>query len=162
MPKAAADIGRIFGDQVFSVTDLNRRHREVLDQARTQPITISRNNEQFALMKRDQVADLVRAVAELDSASEVLWGAVTVRLGEPVPRNLDWLKAFDPDDLTRMTKEILDLIRDSMDGRSGWDLLEDLIHQWRESAIVAQTGALASSMAEPGDEVPLTIPEASE
>ncbi len=52
----------IYQDRVFQATELNRKHSYVLDCARKGPVTISRNNELFALLRREQAAELVHAV----------------------------------------------------------------------------------------------------
>src|SRR5580658_7840444 len=98
----------VFGDQVYSSTDLNRRAGEVLDNARKGPVTISRNKEQFALLRREQVAELVRTALQFGPIIELIQGALSVVEGKEPPVSLVWLKAFDLGDLRKMIREILD------------------------------------------------------
>src|SRR5260370_42316141 len=93
------DLG-VFGDKLYTSTDLNRRSGEVLNHAREHPVTISRNNEQFALLRREQAAQLVRTVKNISSAMAVLSAAQTALSGGPP--ELEWLKVFEKNDLQNL------------------------------------------------------------
>ena len=54
----ALDMDRLFGDQLVTATELNRRVGAVLNMALEQPATIIRNNQYFALLPREFVAQL--------------------------------------------------------------------------------------------------------
>jgi hypothetical protein len=156
-----SDLARsgLFRDQVFSATEFARKHKEVLDQAaKAGAVTISRNNEQFALMPRHEAANLFRTVAEIESASEVLWGAVTLALGEPVPRSLQWLQSFDSDDLRTLAREVATAVRDAAKGDAEWESVEVVIHEWRESALVVESRVLVVAQSEPEERVELPDP----
>ena len=53
-----------------------------------------------------------------------------------------------------------ELISESMraSGDQDWDSMGDLIHQWKESASLMQSGVLHHAMSEQPDEQPLTVP----
>ena len=149
----------VFGDEVFTSTDLNRRAGEVLNHAREHPITISRNNEQFALLRREHVAQLVRTVNWVSMAVEIVSEAQSVLSGGRASLPLSWLEVFDRDDLRRLCSEILTATRKATAGMVDWGEVEATIHEWRESALVAESGTLGAAMlTEEADESPLPHP----
>jgi hypothetical protein len=150
----------VFGDEVFSSTDLNRRSGEVLNHAREHPITISRNNEQFALLRREMAAKLVRTVNSISSALEVLSQARVAIAGGSVSPAFAWLTIFEKGDLERLSAEVLEASREAANGSSDWVAVGALIHEWRESAAVAQSGVLEHAMyGETSQECPLSSPD---
>ncbi len=62
----------VFSDEVFTTTELNRHAGALLDRARNTPVTISRNNEQFALLPREQAAKLYFTLNRMRSALALL------------------------------------------------------------------------------------------
>jgi hypothetical protein len=87
-------------------------------------------------------------------------GAVAIRRGESelIPPVMSWIKVFDDEERLTMLSEIFTAcVRASEEG--DWDHVSDLIHQWHESAIVAESGILRAAMASEGDEQPLPNPE---
>src|SRR5271165_3126635 len=97
----------MFGDEVYTSTDLNRRSGEVLNHARERPVTISRNNEQFALLKRDQAARLVR-IADRTARVLNLLSELHFAIGGQSPSpSFRWLSMFEKDNLEKMCDEIL-------------------------------------------------------
>lgn len=147
----------LFGDEVFTSTDLNRRSAEVLNRARKHPVTIARNNEQFALLRRDQAANLIKAVGQMREVIDLFQATVSASAGVEPPPHVAWVKELDEDDRTSMLKEVLaECSRVSANG--DWEALGDLIHAWRESAAVVRSGVLDRVLAEPADEQPATVP----
>ena len=150
----------VFGDEVFTSTDLNRRSGEVLNHAREHPITISRNNEQFALLRREQAAKLFRAVNRILAVVEVLSAANAAIQGSAPSEPLGWLAIYDKDDLQRLCSEVLEATRKAAACTGDWDAVVALIHEWHESALVAQGGVLDSVMyTQESDEQPLPHPD---
>jgi hypothetical protein len=151
----------VFGDEVFTSTDLNRRSGEVLNHAREHPITISRNNEQFALLRREHVARLFRTVNRVSMAVEIMSEAQGILSGGHASMPFSWLEIFDKDDLQRLCSEILTATRKATMGIVDWGEVEATIHEWRESALVAKSGTLDAAMfMEEADESPLPNPSA--
>jgi hypothetical protein len=142
----------VFSDQVYSAKDLNRRCGAVLDRARTSPVTISRNGEQFALFNREQAADLVKAALRFGPTLELLLGALAVVEGkEPAPAQ-EWLKAFDRDDIRKMIREVMSASIVALRETGDWDAVESIIHEWHESALVSLSGVLDEAIHSPADE----------
>jgi hypothetical protein len=149
----------VFADEVYTSTDLNRRSGEVLNHARERPVTISRNNEQFALLKREQAARLVRMADRTTRFLNLLSELHFAIAGEAPSPSYHWLKVFEKDDLEKMCGEILQAVRKSVVGGE-WDEIEAVIHEWHESALVASGGVLDSAMfQDPKDESPLPHPK---
>lgn len=153
----------LFSDEVFTSTDLNRRSGEVLNHASKNPVTISRNNEWFALLRRDQAAALVKGLAQTVLVLQMAQGAVAIRKKafESVPPSVSWMSAFDEEERLCMLSEIFAAcVKASDDGE--WDCVSNLIHQWQESALVIESGVLRDAMASDSDEQVLPYPGASE
>lgn len=149
----------VFGDEVFSSTDLNRRSGEVLNHAREHPITISRNGEQFALLRREQAAKLFRTVNRISIAVDLLSEANAVISGERTSEPFSWLEIYEKDDLQKLCSEVLSATRRAA-AIGDWGQVEALIHEWYESALVAKNGMLDAAMyAEEAEEIPLPHPD---
>jgi prevent-host-death family protein len=137
----------IYQDKVFQATDLNRKHAHVLDCARKGPVTISRNNELFALLPREQAAELVHSVHVLKEITEVLAAAlVAARGGDALP--LHWVNAFDLDDVTAMREDLMAAIAAAGCGDGTWSDVESLLHQWRESGLALKSGVLSDALSD--------------
>lgn len=159
MPAEAVRSFRLFSDEVFTSTDLNRRSAEVLNRASKNPVTISRNNEWFALLRREQAADLVKGLAQTVMVIQMAQGAVAIRQNEPqsIPAALSWMKAFDEEErLTMLSEVFAACVQASEEG--DWNSVDDIIHQWHESAIVIESGILQRAMASESDEQQLPDP----
>jgi hypothetical protein len=150
----------VFGDEVYTSTDLNRRAGEVLNHARLRPVTISRNNEQFALLRREQAAGLVRAVNTIEVAVEALSALHAEISGVHPTGSMAWVKIYEKDDLQRFCSELLEVTRSASTGNGDWDQVETVIHEWRESASVAASGVIDSALFEDvAEESPLPHPD---
>lgn len=156
--KALTDLMGVFGDQVYSSSDLNRRAGEVLDHAREGPVTIARNKEQFALLRRDQAAELVQVALQFGPILELIEGALSVVEGKEPSAPLAWLKVFDTTDLRKMAREVLAASISALRETGEWEAVDSVIHEWHESALVASSGLLEQAMSSPAEEIPLTDP----
>ncbi len=153
-----ATLTNLFGDDVYSSTDLNRRSAEVLDHARNKPVTISRNGEQFALLNREQASRLVRANCQFGMIIELIDGALSVVEKKDHPTSVAWLKVFDVDDLRKMVREVLTASMSALRETGDWDAVNSIIHEWHESALVELSGVLDEAMSSPSEEVSLSDP----
>ncbi|MFO0448078.1 MAG: hypothetical protein ACK52I_05315, partial [Pseudomonadota bacterium] len=50
----------IYSDELVTATELNRQPGRILDKALEHPITITRNDQSFALLRREDVALFVK------------------------------------------------------------------------------------------------------
>src|SRR5712692_4909745 len=111
----------LFADEVYSSTDLNRRAGEVLDHARKRPVTISRNKEMFALLRREHAAKLITASRQFEPTLELVGGVLSVVEGQEPPASLAWLKAFDAGELREMIREVLAASFAALHETGDWD-----------------------------------------
>jgi hypothetical protein len=149
----------LFSDEVFTSTDLNRRSAEVLNHARKSPVTIARNYERFALIRREQAASLVRGFTQMIEVVELALGDAVLRGGRPeaVPPGVTWMKALDEEDRLSMLSEVLASCAQASADDS-WEAMGEVVHQWREAAAVMESGVLRQAMGSEADEQPLTDP----
>ena len=148
----------VFGDDVYTSTDLNRRSSEVLNHARVRPVTISRNDELFALLRRDQAANLVQSVRALGTVVGLLSEVKKTFAGELPSSTFSWLKTYDKEDLETLFKEVLQITVSALAEEVEFSEVEALIHEWHESALVAQSGVLRDATSEEAYEVPMLHP----
>jgi hypothetical protein len=94
----------LFSDEVYTSTDLNRRAGEVLTRANKTPVTIARNNERFALLRRDQAASLVKGFAQLVEVVQLAQGANAIQKNrtEQLAPEVTWMTAFDEEERSSM------------------------------------------------------------
>ena len=156
---AAIATDGLFSDAVFTATELNRRGGAILDRARRGPVTISRNNEQFALLRREQAAKLVGTVSRILRSVALLSEAHAAIAGGPTSEPFKWLEVYEKDDLQKLFSEVLAATLKAASGECDWDDVDALIHEWRESAAIAKSGVLDNAMFAPSEEVPLEHPE---
>src|SRR5665811_1640388 len=78
--------------------------------ARLRPVTISRNNEQFALMRREVVGKLIRGHTCLKRSTELIGAAWKYSLDGRTSTSYEWLSAFDGAELQEMAGEIISAI----------------------------------------------------
>jgi hypothetical protein len=158
-PKMGLGMG-VFSDEVFTSSDLNRRISEVLNHASNRPVTISRNNEQFALLRRDQAADLVRAVSNFSSLVEVVQAAVAIKRNEAIPQGASWMAVLPEGDRISMLQELFTASHAALDGDGDWETVSTALHEWRETASLLSSKVLDEAMSAAPDEQPLTDPRA--
>jgi len=151
----------VFGDEIFTATDLNRRAGHVLDEATNRPVTITRNDEAFALLKRKDACRMVEAASNAKLMVDLVTAISTYRLaGEQIPvgHTFEWLNAFDIDEIRTLQAEVHLAFRRAADAETSWDDFAAVLHEWHESAIAIRSDALAAAFTGPKEEVPLTQP----
>lgn len=154
-----ASSANVFSDEIFSATDLNRRGGYVLDRAVEHPVTITRNEQSFALLRRDDISKLTRETQYTRAFSEIIDVAFRLSLGQDIsmPSRYSWLKDFDTDELKEFITELLDAYHSGINTEN-WQILETTIHEWQESAIALSSNELAEAFAADTEEIPLTNP----
>ena len=126
----------LYGDCLFSSSELNRRSGYVLDTALTKPVTITRNNDSFALLKRELMANMAKGIEQMDNVSQLMNVAYRLSSGQFVESNNEfkWVEKFDSEERSELVNEVysaLELAKSTDD----WDEVAAVIHEWRESAI---------------------------
>ncbi|MEG3876137.1 hypothetical protein QT972_01970 [Microcoleus sp. herbarium7] len=150
----------VYGDELITATELNRSSGRILDLAMTQPVTITRNDQHFALLRRDEMALLVKAAAFSARVFEVTAAAYRLRLGEEIGSEhlYGWLKVFDELELCELIAEIEKDYRLVESEPAAWDRIEATIYEWHQSAIAISSPELAAAFSDEIDEVLLTKP----
>lgn len=150
----------IFGDELIQAKELNRRPGQVLDKALSHPVTITRNNEFFTLIRREDISSLVnqadqtKEVFELTSAAFLLLHGGEIDTTHP----FGWLHAFDTDEIQELVKEVTSAYRKAEFADEYREELQAVIHEWHESAIAIQSDDLTDAWDSPAGEIPLTQP----
>lgn len=149
----------LYGDELITAIELNQQPERVLDLAMVRPITIVRNDEHFALLRRDEMALLVKAASLSLKVFEVTVAAYRLRLGEEIgSENLcAWLKVFDKDELSELIAEIEKDYRLVELEPGAWERIEATIYEWHESAIALSSPELVAAFNDEIDEVLLPI-----
>ncbi|QYX33644.1 hypothetical protein [Sphaerospermopsis torques-reginae] len=149
-----------FSDELITATELNRQPGKVLDKAYQHPITITRNDQSFALLRREDVAYLVKGVTQSKAVFEVLSVAFRLLLGQQIgyEHPYGWLSVFDADELQDFIKEVSDAFRLTDISPDAWDMLDAIIYEWKESSIAINSPELAAAFNDETDEIPLTPP----
>jgi hypothetical protein len=151
----------IYSDTLISATDLNRQPGRVLDLALKHPVTITRNDEAFALLRREDAARMIETTTHVELLVEIIQVIYRLLLGRsPEPEfPYQWLTQFDPDELNELLTEINDTIQAIFAGERTWESIDLLIHEWQESAQAIASPAIAAAFAAEPDETPLTAPQ---
>ena len=151
----------IYSDELISATELNRQLGHVLDRALEHPVTITRNDHAFALLRREEMAALVKAARQTRIVVEVINVAYRLSQGKDIGSDhpYEWLKAFDTEELNELNAETINAFLLGCD-TCKWDMLDAVIHEWHESALAINSIELAVAFSDKPDEVLLTQPTA--
>lgn len=155
-------IRRIFTDHLVSATELNRRGGAVLDMALRGPVTITRKDEHFALLRRDIVAHMSAVSDQVILFTDVMQAIHTARATDAMPDNhpYRWLNAFEVEDLQDMEDELLASLAKVV-SEIDLEAVETSVYEWHASAVAISSGVLddAFDPDSASDPVPLTSPE---
>jgi len=154
-------LANIETDELIPASELNHQAERILDIAWKHPVTITRNEQSFALLRRDDITWMVNAAAVSKNVLEIINFAYKLRLGEHISSShpLAWLKAFDNEELGELIVEIISLFQNVQSEIGDWDILNAVIHEWYESALAIQNPEIARALFHGEiDEVPLTPP----
>ena len=151
---------RLFGDRLFTATDLNRHGGKILDVAVKVPVTITRNDQYFAILRRDLASRMSAVTDQVELYVDIMTAIDTLRAGGSLRRDhpYHWLRQFDQDDWLEFSSELLTALASLIHGDNNEDAVEVVLHEWYESAFMAMTGALDEAMRSERDLAPLTEP----
>jgi hypothetical protein len=145
----------LFQDEVIRATELNRTSGEVLSKAARAPITIVRNEETFALMRRDVAAQWVREASSAAHMAEIVFVALS-NSPNPAPKHR-WINAFDLEQKREMAGELMEAYRKAV--REGsWEEFDAILHEWSESGWAALSPELAEALNAETDLVEINLP----
>ena len=160
---ALGNFGNIYSDELITATELNRQPGRVLDKALERPVTITRNDQSFALLRREEVTSLVKAATQSKAVFEALTVAFSLLLGKEIgfEHPYGWLSVFDTDELQEFIKELSEAFRFIDSSTTAWEMIDALIHEWYESSIAIASPELTAAFSADTDEVALTKPSAA-
>jgi len=146
---------QVFQDEVVRATDLNHGSGEVLNRAFRSPVTIIRNDESFALMRREVAAHWRKEASYGIDLTELVWHA----LSRPavIPPEFHWVTGFSHEQALEMTNELMHAYRKAVrDGH--WEQFDAIVHEWAESGWAALNSDLREAFDTPSDEVEIEEP----
>lgn len=156
MPKFG---GRLFADEVVPATTFYRQGKAVLDTALEKPVTITRNDQHFALMRRELAARLAAISDQVTVFTDAMTVVGKVRqkqlLGDDHP--LRWLNTFDEEELQDFVEDLVRAMSQVVHSEDA-EAVESVIYEWHQSSIVLESEALAAALTDEYDPVPLTPP----
>lgn len=122
---------------VVKPTDLNRRSGEILERAARYPVLVSRGDNSLVLARHDLVSRLTDSQAHADLLADLVGYLVRRHAGAKADAGgqFDWLSSFDDQDLADFVGELRATMRDVHMGKAEPDMVDAVIHEWRESAI---------------------------
>ncbi len=142
----------VFQDEVIRATEMNRGSGEVLNKAAITPVTIVRNDETFALMRRDVAAHWRKEASYAVHLTEVIWNALG-HSGNMVPE-CQWISAFDEEDRHLMASELMAGYRKAVRDGS-WEDFEAIMHEWSESGWAILNPEVQASFDVPSESISL-------
>jgi hypothetical protein len=130
---------RLFGDRLFSVTDMSRQAGKILDLALKAPVTVTRGDHHFALMRRELASSLFGVTASTEALTDVLMACQQRLAGDPLPQDdeYSWMAGLAQDDLVELIRAALESFRTSMSSATAWTAFDDTIRQWKDGALAA-------------------------
>lgn len=142
--------------------DCQQWHGKMPDMVLRVPVTITRNNEHFALLRRELVAHMSAISEQVTLFTDVMHAIQIARTDASLSAEhpFHWLTAFDDDDLVEMEHELLTCLA-SVVHNEDVEAVESAVYGWRASACVIQSGVLADALTAESDPVPLTPPPAA-
>lgn len=149
-----------YSDELISATELNRQPGKVLDKAAKCPVTITRNDQSFSLLRREDMACLVKGVRQSRAVVEIFSVAMNMLQGNEISNEnpYAWLKVFDLDEIQDFVNEVINAFRLTDTSVNAWDLVESIVYEWHESAIAITSPELADAFNAETDELLLTQP----
>lgn len=136
----------VYGDYLVTSSELNRRSGQILDTALTTPVTITRNNDSFALVKRDVMTNMANSISVMNSFIELISVIRRVDLGREIESSnrFKWVEEFDSEERSELVNEVYSAFL-SAKSTDDWDEVRDVIHEWRESAIALASEELGEA-----------------
>lgn len=133
----------LYSDIIFTSKDLNRKSGSVLDEAMKQPVTITRNGDTFALLKRERMGEITLASHYKTVVINLMNSAIQLSTGNALEERdpYRWILEFDSEEREEMIAEILQSLKYAEE-TNDWDELKSVIFEWRESAIALSSDEL--------------------
>ena len=137
----------IFSDELITATELNRQPGRILDKALEHPITITRNDQSFALLRRENMALFVNAAQQSKAILELINAAFRLLLNPKteIEYSYNWLRVFDAEELNELIDEVMATYHFVDLNKKDWQELDAIIHEWYESALAISNPELETA-----------------
>ncbi|HEV3085902.1 MAG TPA: hypothetical protein VGX96_01660 [Candidatus Elarobacter sp.] len=136
----------LIDSEIRSTTDLQRHTREVLDSASERIVVIPREQKDDIALVKHSLARRAFAAFELTQRLHAVFRYVTRRLTigatASCPSDFEWLSAFDDEDVVDFGNEFADALLRIVEDDRPISEVNDVLEQWRRSAMVLQDTAL--------------------
>ena len=138
----------IFNDSIFTSSELNRRSGYVLDTALEKPVTITRNNDSFALVNRELMANMAMGIEQANKVSQLVNVVLRLTLGQKIAsaNEYKWVEEFDSEERVELIDEVYEALNQAQ-ATNDWSEVAAVIHEWRESAIAITSKELDEAFA---------------
>lgn len=135
-----------YGDRIFSDSELNRRAGHILDIALTESVTITRNNDSFALLKKESVTNIAKELEQTNQVNQLINVVYRLTLGQKIESSNEfkWIEEFTNEERIELVNEVyeaLNLAKSTDD----WEEIAAVIHEWKESAIALSSDELVKA-----------------
>lgn len=136
----------IYSDHLFTSSELNRRPGHILDIALTTPVTITRNNDSFALIRRELMANMAKGIEQMTNVSQLTNVVYRVTLGQEIDNTNEfkWVEEFNNEERVDLVNEVYEVLNQAQ-LTGDWDEVAAVIHEWRESAIALNSEELSKA-----------------
>lgn len=133
----------IFNDAIFTSSELNRRSGYVLDTALEKPVTITRNNDSFALVERKLMANMTMGIEQMNRVNQIVNVVLRLTLGQKIvsANEYKWLEEFETEERVELVNEVYEALNLAQ-YTNDWEEVAAIIHEWRESAIALSSNEL--------------------
>lgn len=140
----------IYSDELITATELNRQPGRILDKALEHPITITRNDQSFALLRRENMAVFVNAAQQSRETLELINAAFRLLLNSKteIAYPYNWLRVFDAEELNELIDEVMAAYRSINLHKQDWHELDAIIHEWQESALAISNPELEAAFSQ--------------
>jgi prevent-host-death family protein len=136
--------------RTVTASDLQRKTKQVLDDASKGPVSLSRRNApDITLVSSDLWNEATHARAWLSFVTSIVHYVVErAEKGEGAayPAEFSWLRSFEVPDLRDFLTELTAAVTGALHGGRSWELAEAVIEEWRRSAAVLEDAELSERL----------------
>jgi len=138
----------IFNDSIFTSSELNRRSGYVLDKASEKPVTITRNNDSFALVNRELMANMAMGIEQANKVIQLVNVVFRLTLEQKIEsaNEYKWVEEFDSEERVELVDELYEALNQAQ-ATNDWEEVAAVIYEWRESAIAIASEELDEAFA---------------
>ena len=125
----------LYNDTIYTSRDLNRSTAKVLDKALEEPITITRNNDSFALLRREKMGNMCKKILYTRVVACLYEVICKVNMQQIIDRDnpYKWVEKFDREEHIELMNDLSVALQHG-ENTDDWEELKCVIFEWSESA----------------------------